>query len=135
MAFHRIFLKHQYKVYRVTSVLSFNGPFFLAFLSFSKISQIQVRINKIVNSVVYHFCPLRLVSRIHPFIFIQGLGLYLSEPQLVEFSLTLYSTMCGKNFKIYGVHIHRKCIESRVGTFTHACSVCHSQLQTEYFEI
>ena len=33
---------------------------------------------------------------------------------LVEFSLKLlYSTVCGKNFHIYGVHIPRKCIDSR----------------------
>ena len=33
---------------------------------------------------------------------------------LVEFSLKLlYSTMCGKNFQIYGVHIPRKFIDSR----------------------
>ena len=33
---------------------------------------------------------------------------------LAEFSLKLvYSAMCGKNFKICGVHIPRKCIESR----------------------
>ena len=32
----------------------------------------------------------------------------------VKFSLKLlYSTMCGKNFQIYGVHIPRKCIDSR----------------------
>ena len=33
---------------------------------------------------------------------------------LAEFSLKLvYSAMCGKNFQICGVHIPRKCIESR----------------------
>ena len=33
---------------------------------------------------------------------------------LVEFSLKiLCSTMCEKNFQIYGVHIPRKCIDSR----------------------
>ena len=32
---------------------------------------------------------------------------------IVEFSLKLlYSTMCGKNFQIYGFHISRKCIDS-----------------------
>ena len=40
---------------------------------------------------------------------------------LVEFSLKLlYSTMCGKIFQIYGVHISRKCIIR--GIFTHALS-------------
>ena len=34
---------------------------------------------------------------------------------LLEFSLkVLYSTMCGKNFQIYGVHIPRKYIDSRL---------------------
>ena len=38
---------------------------------------------------------------------------YLSG-MLVEFSLKrLYSTMCGKNFQIYGVHILRKCIDPK----------------------
>ena len=33
---------------------------------------------------------------------------------LVEFSLKLkYSAMCGKNFQICGVHIPRKCVDSR----------------------
>ena len=33
---------------------------------------------------------------------------------LVEFCLKfLYSTMCGKNFQIYGVRIPRKCIDLR----------------------
>ena len=33
---------------------------------------------------------------------------------LAEFFLKfVYSTMCGKNFQIYGVHNPRKCIESR----------------------
>ena len=37
--------------------------------------------------------------------------LYLSRMH-VEFSLkTLYSTMSGKNFQVYGVHITRKCID------------------------
>ena len=41
-----------------------------------------------------------------------GLSLSLSR-MLVEFSLKLiYSTMCGKNFRIYDVHIPKKCIES-----------------------
>ena len=33
---------------------------------------------------------------------------------IVEFSLKpLYSTMCGKNFEIHGIHIPRKCIDSK----------------------
>ena len=40
---------------------------------------------------------------------------------LVKFSFNfLYSTICAKNFQIYGVHIPRKCIDSK--HFTHARS-------------
>ena len=74
----------------------------------------QVRINKIVNGPDYHPCPSRLTSRVHPFIFhITYEALSLSR-MLAAFSLKLlYSTMCGKNFQIYGVYISRKWIDSR----------------------
>ena len=61
--------------------------------SFSKISRKKIRTNKLGNSVVYHPRPSSLASGIHPFILV-------------------YSTMRGKKFSIYGVHIPRKCIES-----------------------
>ena len=41
-----------------------------------------------------------------------SLGFYLSPECLLNFLWLVYSTMCGKNFSIYGVHIPRKCIES-----------------------
>ena len=74
----------------------------------------QVRINKRVNRPDYHPCPSRLASRIYPFIFhIIYEALSLSR-MLAAFSLKLlYSTMCGKNFQIYGVYISRKWIDSR----------------------
>ena len=42
---------------------------------------------------------------------LNSLGFYLSEC-LLNFLWLVYSTMCGKKFSIYGVHIPRKCIES-----------------------
>ena len=75
----------------------------------------QVRINKMVNSLDYNPCPSRLAPRIHPFIFLQTPQGFISlSRMLVEFSLKLlYSTICGKIFKFYGVHIPGKCIDSR----------------------
>ena len=86
----------------------------------------QVRTSKMVDSLDYHPCPSRLASRIHPFIFLKTpQGFTSLSRTLVEFSLKLlYSTMCGKYFQIYGVHIRRKCIDSR-----HFYS-CPSQLKT-----
>ena len=40
---------------------------------------------------------------------INSLGLYLSPEGLLSF----LTNLCGKNFQIYGIHIPRKCIESR----------------------
>ena len=78
--------------------------------SFSKYFNPQVRTNKLVNSVVYHPCPSRLASGIHPYFFKLLRVLSLSR-MLVELLWLVYSTMCGKNFPVYGVHI-RKCVES-----------------------
>ena len=58
-ALHRIFLKHQYKIYRGASILYFNASF-SEVLSFSKISQPTGYNQQIINSVVYHPCPSRL---------------------------------------------------------------------------
>ena len=58
-ALHRIFLKHQYKVYNGASILYINA-FFSEVLSFSKISQPPGYNEQMVNSVVYHPCPSRL---------------------------------------------------------------------------
>ena len=62
-ALHRIFLKHQYKVYRGASILYFDASFFDV-PSFSKISQPLGQKQQMVNSVVYHPCLLRLTSRL-----------------------------------------------------------------------
>ena len=62
----------------------------------------------VVKSVEYQPCSSKLASRIHPKDFIS-----LSR-MLVEFFLKLvYSTMGGKSFQIYGVHVPvpRKCIK------------------------
>ena len=50
--------------------LLFHCTLFLMFSSFQKYLNPQVRTNKLVNSVVYHPCPSRLASGIHPFIFL-----------------------------------------------------------------
>ena len=89
--------------------LLFQGTLFLRFLLFQKYLSPQVRNNKMENSVVYHPCPSRLASRIHLFVFFKLLKVLSLSRILIEF---IYSTMCGKKFSIYGVHIPRKCIES-----------------------
>ena len=58
-ALHRIFLKHQCKVYRGASILYFNASF-SEVLSFSKISQPPGNDQQMINSIVYHPCPSRL---------------------------------------------------------------------------
>ena len=78
--------------------------------SFSKYLNPQVRTNKLVNCVVYHPCPLKLASG-YILISLNSLGFYLSPECLLNFLWLVYSTMCGKNFPVYGVHI-TKCIES-----------------------
>ena len=57
---HRIFLKPQYKIHRVASILYFNASF-SDVPSFSKISQPLSKNQQMVNSVAYHPCPSRLV--------------------------------------------------------------------------
>ena len=58
-ALHRIFLKHQCKVYNGASILYINASF-SEVLSFSKISQPPGQNQQMVNNVVYHPCPSRL---------------------------------------------------------------------------
>ena len=60
-AFHRTFLKPQYKVYRGASILYFNASF-SGVPSLSKISQPPGQNQQMVNSVVYLPCHLRLAS-------------------------------------------------------------------------
>ena len=66
--------------------------------SFLRISQLQVRINKMVNRLDYHPRFSRLSSRILSYLYKLHRALSLSRI-LVEFSLKLlHSTLCGKNF-------------------------------------
>ena len=75
----------------------------------------QVRINKMVNSIDYHPYTSRSASKVHHFIFLKTPSGFISlQDACWIFSETfIYSTMCGENFQIYGVHIPRKCIDSR----------------------
>ena len=75
----------------------------------------QVRINKMANSIDYHPYTSRSASKVHHFIFLKTPSGFISlQDACWIFSETfIYSTMCGENFQIYGVHIPRKCIDSR----------------------
>ena len=78
-------------------------PLFWGYLDF------QVKISKILNSLDYHPCPSRLAPKMYPY-----LGPYSSlQNGCWIFLKLLYSTICGENFEIYGVHIPRKCIDLR----------------------
>ena len=73
-----------------------------------------VRINKMVNSVntilVFQDQPQGYIL-LYFYKLLRDLSL---SRILAEFSLNLFcSVMCGKNCQIYGLHIRRKCIESR----------------------
>ena len=85
---------------------------FLDVPSFSKISQPQVRKKKLVNSAVYHPCLQDYPQGCILSYFLKLVRVLSLSRMLVEFSLIVYSTMCGENFSICGVHIPRKCIES-----------------------
>ena len=79
---------NKYKVYREASILYlFQHTLFLMFPIFQKYLNPQVRTNKLVNSVVYHPCPLKLASGMHPYFFKLLRVLSLSR-MLVELSLT-----------------------------------------------
>ena len=93
----------------------------------------QVGINKLVNSVSYHPCPSRLASGIHPFIYFFKLRSILSLQNACWILSDFYipTRGGGGRFSIYGVHIHRKCVESI--SFTHV-PVPHLKLQVEFFE-
>ena len=92
--------------------LLFQRTFFLKFLLFKKYLNPQVRTNKFVNCCLLPL-SLEICLRYTSFhISLISLGFYLSPECLLNFLWLVYSTMCGKNFSIYGVHIPRKCIES-----------------------
>ena len=91
--------------------LLFQSTLFQIFPFFQKYLKLQIRTNKMVNSVVYPSCSSRLASGIHPYFFKLLRVLFISR-MLVEFSLTMYVPPCvWKFFPFFGVHI-RKCIES-----------------------
>ena len=100
------------QVCRGASILYCNALFF--FLCWRYLKP-QVRINKMVNSIDYYPYPSRSASKVHPFIFLKTTSGFISfQDACWIFSETfIYSTICGENFQIYGVHIPRKCIESR----------------------
>ena len=89
--------------------LLFQHTLFLMLPFFQKYRNPQVTTKKLANSVFYHPCPSRLASGIRPYFF-NSLEFYSLQNACGIFWL-VYSTMCGKKFSIYGVHI-RKCIES-----------------------
>ena len=91
--------------------LLFQCTLFLMFPLCQKYLNHQVRTNKLVNSVLYHPCLLRLASRIH--ISLKSFEIYLFPECLLVIDLSPeYFTTCGKHFSVYGVRIPRKCIES-----------------------
>ena len=104
-------------------------PLFLLNSLFRRYVKSQVRINEILKALI---TTLVLQHQLQGYIFsyLYKLPRALSPSRmLVEFSLKLlYSTMCEKNFQIYGVHIPRKCIDS--GNFTHTPP--HSKLATNF---
>ena len=96
---------------------------FLMFPPFQKSLNPQVTTNKLVNTFVYHPCPSRLTTGYRDTSFhisLNSFGFYLSPEYLLNFLWLVYSTMFGKKFLIYGDHLPRKCIESKVCIFTHA---------------
>ena len=124
-----IFLKPQYKVCRESSILYFSAPFFWCSLIFKNIS--TPRTKKFVNTVVYHLCPSRLTSRVHPSYFF-NLVRVVSLSRICWIFSDLYIPPCvGKIFQftvfIFLENALNLCI------FTHA-PVSHSKLQVEFFE-
>ena len=110
---------------------SISTHLFLMLSLFQKYLNYQVRTNKMVNSIVYHPCPPRLASKIHPFIFFKLLRVLSFSRMLVKFSLTCIFTMCGKIFKVVVFAFLANALN--LGIFTHA-PVPHWKLQAEFFE-
>ena len=77
--------------------LLFQRTLFLIFPPFQKYLNPQVRINKLVNSVVYHPCPSILAWGINPYFFKLCSVLSLTR-MLVEFSLTFILYHVWENF-------------------------------------
>ena len=96
---------------------------------FQKYLNPQVRTNKLVNSVVYHPCPSRLASGIHPYFFKLLRVLSLSR-MLVEFS-DLHIPPCAENFVQFMVFTLENALNLAI--FTHAPVTC-SKLQVQFFD-
>ena len=74
----------------------------------------QVSINKMVSSLDSYSSPSRLALKKHPFIFLWTPKGFISlSTMLVEFSLKLLHSPCGKKFQSYGAHFRTKWIDSR----------------------
>ena len=105
-AFNGIFLKPEFKVYRVSSILYFNASF-SDVPSFSKISQPPGQIQQMVNSVVCRPCPSRLASRI-TLTFIRHLPLVNSN--LIEQKISLLFGIKSKQFHTFSAYSKWQCV-------------------------
>ena len=85
-------------MYKGTSTLYFNAPFFWCSLFFQKYLNPHVTTNKMVNSVLYHPCSSRLASRIHLSYFFKLLRATSLQNTCWIFS-DLYISPCGKKIK------------------------------------
>ena len=105
---------------------------FLLFPLFQKYLNPQVRTSKLVNSVVYHPCPSRLASGIHPFIFIWRPYGFTSFQNACWIFSDLYIPPClGKSFQFMVFTFPENALNLCI--FTHA-PVPHSKLQVEFFK-
>ena len=81
--------------------------------SFSEISQSHGQNQQISKQCCLPPLSFKISLRDKSFhISLNCLGFYLFPQCLLNFLWLVYSTMCGKSYPIYGVHIPRKCIES-----------------------
>ena len=93
--------------------------------SFSKINKNQQIGNQCCLPPLSHKISLRDTS-FH--ISLNSLGFYLSPEYLLNFFWIVHSTMCGKNFSVYGINNALK-----LWIFTYA-PVSDSKLEVEFFE-
>ena len=108
--------------------LLFRCTLFLMFPHFQKYLNLQVRTKKLVNSVVYHTCPSRLVSRVHPFIFFKLAGV-VSLSRIRWIFSDLYIPPCvGKIFQFMMLTFLENALNLYI--FTHA-PVPRSKLQVD----
>ena len=106
------FLKTSIQSVQRSLSLLIQRTLFLMFSLFEKYFIPQIRNDKLKQ------CYLPPLSfKISPkdksfYISLNSWGFYLSPECLLNFLKLLYSTMCGKTFSVYGVHMPRKCNES-----------------------